>query len=364
MAELNPDALLTVFGMVAERNRQVFFVFDVVAQQFSYLSPSARQLWKDWQLPSDTQPTSLITLLHPEDKAFAAEAYQTLLNGREKKDVELRFILSGQPERWLCISPFLLQPEAGKRYLAGFAQDITVNKEHIDTLKRFAAKKNSLLEILSHDLAGPLGVIKALASMLARKVESYEDVSLKEITGLIEKTCARNVKLIRDFVAQEFLESANVDLIKQRVDLIEKIGEVIEQYKNSERDLPKTFQLLASGPVYAHIDDVKFMQVINNLLSNAIKFTHDDGVITISVEEKEATVLITVADNGIGIPIQLQQGLFEKFTKARRPGIRGEESTGLGMSIIKTIIDWHGGKIWFQSKEGQGSTFHIALPKE
>ena len=98
MAELNNDALLTVFRMVAERSQQVFFVFDVVAQQFSYLSPSARQLWKDWQLPTDTQPSSLITLLHLEDKVFAAEAYQTLLKGKEKKDVELRFNLSDQSE--------------------------------------------------------------------------------------------------------------------------------------------------------------------------------------------------------------------------------------------------------------------------
>jgi two-component system sensor histidine kinase VicK len=71
-----------------------------------------------------------------------------------------------------------------------------------------------------------------------------------------------------------------------------------------------------------------------------------------------------VADNGIGIPLSMQAGLFEKFTRARRPGIRGEESVGLGMSIIKTIVEWHGGRIWFESKENEGSTFFVEIPKE
>ncbi len=66
----------------------------------------------------------------------------------------------------------------------------------------------------------------------------------------------------------------------------------------------------------------------------------------------------------MGIPQPLQAGLFEKFTKACRPGLKGEKSTGLGMSIIKTIVEWHGGKIWLESKEGEGSTFFIQIPKE
>jgi two-component system sensor histidine kinase VicK len=71
-----------------------------------------------------------------------------------------------------------------------------------------------------------------------------------------------------------------------------------------------------------------------------------------------------VADTGIGVPAELQPVLFDKFSKARRPGLRGEESTGLGMSIIKTLVTWHGGKIWFSSEENKGTTFYIELPKE
>ncbi|WP_115375869.1 sensor histidine kinase [Adhaeribacter pallidiroseus] len=78
---------------------------------------------------------------------------------------------------------------------------------------------------------------------------------------------------------------------------------------------------------------------------NAIKFTPDQGTIALTLEERESTIFITVADNGIGIPESVQATLFDKFTKARRPGIRGEKSVGLGMSIIKNIVELHDGRI-------------------
>lgn len=99
------------------------------------------------------------------------------------------------------------------------------------------------------------------------------------------------------------------------------------------------------------------------MISNAIKFASDGGEITLRIEEQEEHVLFTVEDNGVGIPAHLQEGLFEKFPKARRPGLKGEPSTGLGMSIIKTIVEWHNGRIWFESEENKGAIFYIELPK-
>ena len=115
--------------------------------------------------------------------------------------------------------------------------------------------------------------------------------------------------------------------------------------------------------IFAEIDEDKFMQVINNLISNSLKFTPKNGNIDVYLTESKKQVLITVADNGIGIPKKYHATLFEKFTNARRNGLNGEQSTGLGMSIIKTIIEWHKGKIWFDSEENKGTTFYIELPK-
>jgi two-component system, OmpR family, sensor histidine kinase VicK len=163
---------------------------------------------------------------------------------------------------------------------------------------------------------------------------------------------------------QEFLASANVDLIKTRIELVSRVKETMQEYWASPLLTQKTFHFhTASDTIFVHLDDNKFMQAINNLVSNAIKFTPDGGKITLSLEEKEDTVLITIADNGIGIPEKYHATLFDKFTRARRPGIKGEPSVGLGMSIIKTIVEWHKGKIWFESQENQGTTFYIEIPK-
>jgi two-component system sensor histidine kinase VicK len=248
--------------------------------------------------------------------------------------------------------------------VAGFANDITVAKHNSNVLKKYAAKKNSVLEILSHDLAGPLGAIQGLSAAIGRRVKQYNDPELEEWVDLISRMAKRNIHLIREFVKQEFLESSSVELIKQRVDIVKIIGDLIQQYKIAELNIAKEFRLETSADkIFVEIDEVKFMQVINNLISNAIKFTHEGGIITIGASEERDHILISLTDNGIGIPEHLQADLFEKFTKARRPGLRGEESVGLGMSIIKTIVEWHGGDIRFESGENQGTTFYIRLPK-
>ena len=138
----------------------------------------------------------------------------------------------------------------------------------------------------------------------------------------------------------------------------------MEEYQATQQLTGKTFHFLPdSDKIYLELDDFKFMQVINNLISNAIKFTPDGGEITVALEEKEDRVLIRVADTGIGIPEKFHATLFDKFTRARRTGIKGEPSVGLGMSIIKTIVEWHQGKIWFESRENKGTTFFIEVPK-
>jgi two-component system sensor histidine kinase VicK len=114
--------------------------------------------------------------------------------------------------------------------------------------------------------------------------------------------------------------------------------------------------------IYIELDEDKFMQVINNLISNALKFTPSGGEININIYKKAESVLISIADTGIGIPEAFHECLFDKFTIARRNGLRGEVTTGLGMSLIKTIVEWHGGKIWFNSKENVGTEFFVELP--
>jgi two-component system sensor histidine kinase VicK len=136
-------------------------------------------------------------------------------------------------------------------------------------------------------------------------------------------------------------------------------------FLHSAREIKKEFQFTYSDEqIYAEIDSMKFLQIINNLISNALKFTGNNGIIKVHLEELENTVLITVTDNGIGIPKKLQPFLFTKYTKAGRTGVDGEESVGLGMWIVKSLTEAHGGRVWFESEEKTGSKLYVEIPQE
>jgi two-component system sensor histidine kinase VicK len=106
----------------------------------------------------------------------------------------------------------------------------------------------------------------------------------------------------------------------------------------------------------------KIWRVISNLISNAIKFSPTGETITVKVTNNADAVVISVKDNGIGIPEKLQTEVFNMFTSAQRPGTDGEKSFGLGLSICRQIVEKHNGKIWLESSDGHGTTFFVSLP--
>ncbi|AHM63590.1 ATPase [Flammeovirgaceae bacterium 311] len=361
----NGIAELGFLRELAERTSQVIFAFDLDAQRFVFLNPSFEVVWNKTREGVYAKPAALLDMVHPDDRGYMIETYNKLLKGTVKKEVEFRIRITDTIVRWLYLTPFLITQEGGNRLVAGFVEDITSSRENQAYVQKFASKKNSLLEILSHDLSGPLNNIQGLSSLLTKEIEEYNNPRLYKLVEMVANTSERSIGMIREFVKQEFMESVNVELIRERVDIVALIRQVLNQYQAAEKNLDKTFELATSeDEIFVEIDDYKFNQVINNLISNSLKFTPDGGEIRIRIDQKEASVLVTVADNGIGIPAKYHDNLFEKFTKAKRPGLKGEPSLGLGMSLIKTIVEWHGGRIWFRSEEGKGTTFYIEIPKE
>lgn len=345
---------------LAERANLLFFSFDLTSQRFTYQNAAFDHFFG--LSGNQYQPDALLAIVHSEDLQFITSQYQSLLEGKTFHDVECRFV-RGNHERWLRINPFLSTTD-GIDTIMGYAEDITLYKLHSSTLNNHNNKKNSILNILTHDLAGPIGTIQNLADLLTRETAHLKNERVNEYIGIAKKISKNCIQLIRDFLDKEFLESTGVRLLKRRVELVGKIKNVTGDYLKMQKDLKMNFLCTANKDIiYAEIDEDKFLQVINNLISNSLKFTPDGGTITINVEESDDKILVSIADTGIGIPVKYHATLFDKFSEARRSGLHGERSTGLGMSIIKTIVEWHGGKIWFNSEENKGTTFYIRLPK-
>ncbi|MFB9862175.1 PAS domain-containing sensor histidine kinase [Rufibacter immobilis] len=353
----------SVYQSFAEKTGQAFFAYDLGAQQFVYQN----QPFKDWfRLPEqEINPDVLLAAVHPDDQGYVQNRLKALLNRGVCQEVEFRVQFEQQPVQWVCLSASIVQEGQGE-LVVGHAEDITANRQYNDHLKKFSNKKDSILNILSHDLAAPLGMIQNLTGLLTEELQGNMSEDAARIIGLIEQSSRQGANLIREFMEQEFMESTQNELITRRVNMAQKLKEALGEYKGaSGKFLTKHFQFLCSQTeIYAQLDDLKFLQAITNLISNALKFTPDGGTITVSLEDEADTVLVKVADNGVGIPQRYHAHLFDKFTQARRPGLKGEHTVGLGMSIVKTIIEWHRGKIWFESEEHKGTVFYIRIPKE
>jgi two-component system sensor histidine kinase VicK len=351
---------LNIFQQIGDKSEDVYFIFDSNSNEFSYLSPGFQSLWEITEDDAPINADLLLNTIHPEDKNYVMDCYANTLAAKREQQFEFRIIASGN-EKYVHVSANALNHN-DKNILAGVARDISALRRNIYYAEKINARKNSTLIILAHDLKEPISVINMMASAIEPGVKN--DEKAQQFVQVIKDLCKSNIDLINSLLKQEFLESPEVELHKERIDIIWALSDVIENYKKSANVLGKQFVFTSSvEKLHIKVDNLKLMQVFNNLLSNAIKFTPDDGIIELNILDKRAAILITVRDNGIGIPEGMQPFLFDKFTRARRVGLKGEETTGLGLSIIKSLIELHKGKIWFESKENKGSTFFIEIPK-
>jgi two-component system sensor histidine kinase VicK len=354
---------LALFRPLIERGKALHFAYHLAEQRVVYVSRAYEQVVGDPVEHVNEDLPLWLARVHPDDRNYLQQRLSEVRPGELVEDVELRVAELSGGLQWLCVSVWQAQSAAGEPLLCGSVQDITGVKEATINSHKFNTKKNATLEILSHDLAAPLVLMQQLTEHLAQESKANPNADVQKLLRLMERTCTEGVNLIRDFVDHEFLESANVEMNWERADLGPWLATLVEEYQRSEQHMHLHFIFLAPDyPVYVNYDINKFQQVVNNLISNAIKFTPDGGRILLGLEQQDDWAVVTVADTGVGIPAPLQPGLFEKFTRSRRPGLRGEKSTGLGMSVIKTIVGLHHGRIRFGSEEGQGTTFFIELP--
>ena len=159
------------------------------------------------------------------------------------------------------------------------------------------------------------------------------------------------------------LADENEQEVTTVIDLRSLLYDSVEllQFKASE----KGQQIIFEGddvPVIVNANHEKLWRVFNNLIVNAIKFSYEGGMIKVGIKTENGCTVISIADNGIGIPPGQKDSVFEMFTPAKKAGTHGEQPFGLGLSISKRIIEKHRGKIWFENNADAGTTFFIELP--
>ncbi|GAA4094169.1 tetratricopeptide repeat-containing sensor histidine kinase [Mucilaginibacter panaciglaebae] len=234
-------------------------------------------------------------------------------------------------------------------------------QQTLEELERANQNIIRIMRVMAHDLRNPLSGMIGLANAIYEEETSEEN---RHMLKLLESTGTHSLAMINELLSSG-LASDEVQLVKEEMDIKEMLHNSVEllQYKASEKKQQISFEC-DDAPIIAAINREKIWRVFNNLIVNAIKFSYVGGLIFVSIKTltDKRKVLISIADNGMGIPDGDKDKIFEMFTTAKRLGTEGEQPFGLGLAISKRIIESHNGRLWFESSAGYGTTFYIELP--
>lgn len=256
----------------------------------------------------------------------------------------------------ILLGGFYLMSRYFYSFKANYYLQVNEIREKNLEIERGSEFKSQLLGTVAHDLRNPIAAVETLAMVM----EMDEiDAELQENLSLIKTSCAQARSII-----DELLESARNQNTEQfitvKTDLNVFLQGIIDKWQNQRGS--KSLELISRVvPASVKINHDKFQRVMDNLIGNALKFSREKTRVEVIISKIDHNIIVEVKDQGIGIPKDKLPIIFEAFTKAGRPGLKGEQSTGLGLSIVKQIVEKHNGKIEVESEEGKGSTFRMVM---
>lgn len=246
--------------------------------------------------------------------------------------------------------------------IVSIIRDISARKKDKEKLLALNQSKDNILKIVSHDLRSPLAQIQGILQLI--QTEDLPE-SLKQYLTLLDESREHAEHIVADLLATGDLDSnADEHLKFKRINVNDFCEKIIRHYEilaDSKKKIGFVHQL-PEKDFYVNADEQKLVRVFDNVISNAIKFSFANSKIDFHVLSQEREVVFSVKDYGIGIPHDIKDMIFDQHTKAKRAGTQGEKTIGLGMFISKSIVEMHGGKIWFEANQDKGTTFHISLP--
>jgi hypothetical protein len=247
------------------------------------------------------------------------------------------------------------------------ASEIAAQKAAIEQrnaeLRRLNEVKNAFLCIAAHDLRSPLSLIRVTAEMLIDPEAQLSAAQSAKFTRDIMRHTEHMLTLLNDLLDVTQIESGSLNLEEQLIDLSSFLSEVIKWHTVLAAPKGTRLELLpvpAPGGVYA--DPLRLRQVIDNLVSNAVKYSPPGSTVRVAVQRRDRGWRFTVSDEGPGLTLVDQRRLFQDFARLSARPTGGERSVGLGLAIVRRIVEAHGGQVGADSEPGHGATFWFTLP--
>ncbi len=235
--------------------------------------------------------------------------------------------------------------------------DLQITNVQLDEANRL---KTQLLSMAAHDLKNPLSAIIGLSEIALTTIP--QENQAWELLGHVQTTAERMGLLIKDLLDAATIELGNIALHKQDVMLSLLVYGIAERYQLNAKQKEQRINIETVDDLVVFADPSRLEQVFDNLLSNAVKYSPRGKTIWVRVRRTPTTARVEVQDEGPGISVEDQKLLFGFFQRLSARPTGGEGSNGVGLAIVRKIVDLHGGSIWVESELGKGATFIVELP--
>lgn len=303
--------------------------------------------------PEELLRTRVVSLMMPDDEEHALERIEASAQKCDELEFETRII---KKDGTIIDTSWSVYWSQAQERLFCVVHDITERK-------RIERLKKEVLQMISHDLKTPLGTISTFMQILESGALGQLNEKGEKLLKVAEASSNNMLRLIQDLLDIETLESGMLRLDKKTI-VVNSLFQRVEELciaATQKKDIQLTFKESDETLVG---DADRLVQVLSNLVSNAIKFTPNCGRISVLATKIDGAIEFKIVDNGRGIPDEFKEKVFERFSQTRLSDSKLMGGSGLGLSICKGLVELHGGTIWVESTEGEGSTFIFRIPTD
>lgn len=297
---------------------------------------------------NDLMGRPLVSVLGLEEK----HTFEDLIH--MKDSINLDFSSPNRPYIWRA-NFSVIQKETG------FVNGLITVLHDITEQEKIEMERREFVSNVSHELRTPLTTMRSYLEALADGAWQNKELA-PQFLNVTQTETERMIRLVNDLLQLSRMDSREYEIRADIVDFNKFFNRIIDRFEMSKSKNVEFKRLLPSTPYYVEIDTDKITQVIDNIISNALKYSPDGGNIRFGMKATDGILTVMVSDDGMGIPKENVERIFDRFYRVDRARARSMGGTGLGLAISREMILAHGGKIWAESEEGVGTTIFFTLP--
>ena len=302
-------------------------------------------------------------LVHDDDRASVANAIEAALQSRSDYKVEFRYRHASGQWRWMeGRGRATYGPDGAPRMIYGLGMDITDRRHAVEALQDADRRKDEFLATLAHELRNPLAPITSGLHIL--RVTDGQGEAASQARAIMERQVAQMVRLVDDLLDVARISTGKTELRREAIDLADAVRDAVDTSRPLVTAGGQALDVsLPASATVVHADRTRLAQVFANLLNNSAKYSVPGQSIAIVLERQGAEAVVSVRDAGAGIPRDSLGGIFDMFRQASRSGSPSLGGLGIGLFLVKRIVEMHGGSVEAHSDgPGQGSEFVVRIP--